>query len=442
MADPLLLSADAVLPMDPALPPVLFNAGIIISGDRILGVGPLDALRSAYGALPGQHHAGVLLPGFVNAHTHLELSYQAAQNLKAASFPDWVAKLITTIPPPDQLDPIIRQAVRQGVAMSLHAGVTTLGDISRQSKITRDELAKLPQTPRVVSFGEVVGLGKMRHRTAELLDAATTLPNSQFPFPHSLFAGISPHAPYTVEAPALRACVRRAIVKHVPICMHLAELAEEAQFLRDLSGPLGREWDLMQKMDILDDLIPRFRGGPIRWAEFCGLLVCDPLNPPPRDLPVLLAHANYVDDAELMQLATAAHTSVAYCPRTHAYFGHPAHRYRDMLDAGINVCLATDSLASNPDLSVLNEAQFVYQAQHAVGGPKSDPMVLLEMITRRGARALGLEQVVGSLFAGKFADCVVLPIDVATGDLPTALAQRIISEAPLPAAVYVAGQKV
>src|SRR6185295_10260201 len=99
MAEPFLLSADAILPMEPALPAVLHQAGLVVTGDRITAVGLLEDLRAQHGALPGQHHKGVLLPGFVNAHTHLELSYQSAAALQAANFPAWVARLIGAYPP-------------------------------------------------------------------------------------------------------------------------------------------------------------------------------------------------------------------------------------------------------------------------------------------------------------------------------------------------------
>jgi cytosine/adenosine deaminase-related metal-dependent hydrolase len=74
--------------------------------------------------------------------------------------------------------------------------------------------------------------------------------------------------------------------------------------------------------------------------------------------PVLLAHVNYADDADLELLAGSS-ASVVYCPRTHAFFGHAPHRYREMLARGINVCLGTDSLASNDTLSILDEMRFL-----------------------------------------------------------------------------------
>src|SRR5262249_27479805 len=142
-------------------------------------------------------------------------------------------------------------------------------------------------------------------------------------------------------------------------------------------------------------------GGPIRWAQRWGLLVRDP-----RDFPTLLAHVNYCDDGELAQLATHA-CSVAYCPRTHAYFRHPPHRYRDMLEAQVNVCLATDSLASNPDLNVLREAALLHQRDGLLAH------TALDMITRRGATALGASDHVGTLGPNKYADLVFFSLDVA-----------------------------
>ncbi len=429
MPEPFIIAADAVISMDPAYPRVMSNAGIVVENDKIAAVGELSDLRQKYGALQIQTHKGILLPGLVNAHTHLELSYQSAEARRAESFPRWVAGLIRSYPPAEQLEAAVRAATRIGVADSLRAGVTTLGDISRHAAITRGEIAAIAPAPRVTSFAEVVGLGKMRDRAAALIDASPQLPEGA---PETLRAGISPHAPYTVEGPVLRACLRKAIIKNMPICMHLAELVEESTFLHDLSGPLGREWDLMLKMDILDDNIPLMQGGgggPIRWAQRWGLLRADAGDPRPRTFPVLLAHVNYCDDGELSQLAVSR-ASVVYCPRTHAYFNHPPHRYRDMLEAGINVSLGTDSLASNPDLSVLREAQFLHKRDQV------DPYMLLEMITIRAARALGMDPYVGTLSPGKYADMILLPL--VDGD-PI---QSIIASALTPAATWIAGKLV
>lgn len=445
---PVLIAADAVAPMDPAFPPVMPHAGVVVSDGQILGVGELSDLRRQFGELPleRERRRGVLMPGFVNAHTHLELSELSGALSGVHAFPEWVDALMHKMPAAaDELEAFVRRSVRRGALASLRAGVTTLGDITRNPAITRRELVAMAGeatgVPRVVSFGEVVGLGTMRHRLFSMLDAAAAPlpPAGESPAGATSLVsiGLSPHAPYTVEGPALRKIVACAIVKHLPICMHLAEHREESEFLRNLSGPLGRSWSVMQRLNVLDDQVPTFNGGPVRWAQLWGLLVTDPVTPPPRDLPVLLAHVNYCDNAELAQLA-GSQVSVAYCPRTRAFFGHDAvtpHRYRDMLDAGINVCLATDSLASNPDLSVLGEARLL---QERDGLPA---LAALDMITRRAAMALGRRDQLGSLVPRACADLQLLPLADA-GAAGEAFFDEILRTSPAPAAVWVAGRRV
>jgi cytosine/adenosine deaminase-related metal-dependent hydrolase len=168
-------------------------------------------------------------------------------------------------------------------------------------------------------------------------------------------------------------------------------------------------------------------GGPIRWAQRWGLLVKEP-----RDFPTLFAHVNYCDNGELAQLATHA-CSVVYCPRTHAYFGHPPHRYRDMLEAEVNVCLGTDSLASNPDLNVLREAALVHQ-RDGFSAYKA-----LEMITRRAAVALGVGDLVGTLSVKKYADFVMFPMEVAADATADSVVKELLGATPAPAAVCLSG---
>lgn len=121
--------------------------------------------------------------------------------------------------------------------------------------------------------------------------------------------------------------------------------------------------------------------------------------------PVLVAHGNYLTDEDIAILARSG-SSVAFCPRSHAFFKHADHPWRRLLAAGVNVCFGTDSLASSPTLSILDEARHVFARQAG-----TDPRTLLEMATRRGARALGLEEVVGDLREGLAADfCVVHPV--------------------------------
>ena len=120
----------------------------------------------------------------------------------------------------------------------------------------------------------------------------------------------------------------------------------------------------------------------------------------------LVIHGNYLDATEFDWLQNHPQVSVVYCPRTHAYFQHTPHPWRELLDRGVNVALGTDSRGSNPDLSLWREMLLL-----AMTFPDVDPALILAMGTRSGAVALGCESKAGTLEPGKPAElaCVPLP---------------------------------
>jgi aminodeoxyfutalosine deaminase len=118
----------------------------------------------------------------------------------------------------------------------------------------------------------------------------------------------------------------------------------------------------------------------------------------------LLAHVNYITDEELVRLSQTGH-SVVYCPRSHGYFGHPDHSFVKMLGLGINVCLGTDSLASNSSLSLLEEMRYLHRRYPAV-----PPEVVVRMATLNGAVGLGWDDKIGSLAPGNEADLIAIPL--------------------------------
>jgi cytosine/adenosine deaminase-related metal-dependent hydrolase len=180
--------------------------------------------------------------------------------------------------------------------------------------------------------------------------------------------------------------------------MHVLESAEERDWM------LGRSPWLAKVLTSrgLPSAANRTTRGAIGWLREAGLFSTAPL----------LAHANYLDSADLDVLA-AGHASVAWCPRAHAFFGHAAHPWQEMLAAGVNVCIATDSLASNASLSLLDELRWVY-GHH----PEVSPALLVAMATLHGARALRLDHLIGSLQPGRRADFVTIPMDPAASPTP------------------------
>ncbi len=367
--------------------PPIRDGAIVFSDEKILAVGrAADLIAQHSHAAVQQLGRSVILPALINPHTHLELSDCRCGPPPTEGFAGWLVDMLRrTRITPDQMQSAVNTAVAAGVGQCLRFGVATVGDISRQCYLTRPLLRQTPL--RIISYGEIQAMAQRRNLLEERITAA--IDDSQAT-PH-LRIGLTPHAPYSIEPDGYRRCLQIAREKNLPLATHLAETADEAPFLADHSGPLRDLWNAWLTWD---DSVPRFPAGPIRFAQSLGLL----------DFPTLLAHVNYCDDDELKILA-AGRASVVYCPRTHAYFNHPPHRWRDMLAAGINVAVGTDSCASSPDLNPLDDLRLLHRLF-----PQTDPHTLWELITIRAAAALEQSDSVGSLEVGKSADIVAFPI--------------------------------
>lgn len=399
--------------------PVIGDGAVVVSDSLILAVGDASTLAHQHrDADPCDLGDSVILPGLVNAHVHLELSDlrplssgEGRDKSEKIPLADWLIETIKRSPQPEDTARVAH-AIDIGVKQCLRFGVTTVGDISRQSRLTRPLLKNGPL--RVVSFGEIQAMAQRR----DLLEPRLALAADRSHESDWLRIGLSPHAPYSVEPHGYERCIELARSQGFLIATHLAESADEAEFLASHAGPFRKLWDFLNAWD---NSAPRYSGGPIRLALSLGLL----------DLPAILAHVNYCDDAEL-RILSSGKAAVVYCPRTHAYFGHPPHRFRDMLAAGVNVALGTDSLASSPDLNLLDDLRLVHNL-----APEISVVALFQLITTRAAAALGLSGSVGSLTPAKRADLVVF--DAPAGERPL---ESILREAAFPRQVWIDGQQV
>jgi cytosine/adenosine deaminase-related metal-dependent hydrolase len=395
--------------------PIIRDGGVVFAGGTIVAVGTAKTLRADHpDADVTELGTAVVLPGLVNAHTHLELSSGVAGG-SPSSFADWILSLPQRIgrdrsrPPEETFAP----ATRKGIAECLRFGVTCVGDISQNMDITRPIFRESPL--RGVSYGEVLGLAKARHRYQSLLTRAvdTTLQTSR------MRIGLTPHAPYTVDLPGYRECIDLARRADMPLATHLAENPDERAFLERHGGEFRRIWETLGEWE---DGVETFRtGGPIDFAAAVGLLD----NP-----KTLLAHVNYCDDRELDVLASGR-ASVVYCPRTHAFFGHPPHRWREMVARGINVAVGTDSCASSPNLNLVDDLRVLRAL-----APEVPAEQLWQMATTRAAKSIAMENRVGSLTPRKAAD--FMAFDAAT-DLPLS---EILEGDATPVQVWIAGERI
>ena len=358
---------------------------VVVAEGRIVHVG---GDRGAVGTVVDLGDVAIV-PGFVNAHTHLEL---AAIPPPDGGHPedeiDWLARVVagrrdgSATPGP--------ATIAANVAVSVAGGVTAVADTSTVGQ-SWEAIASAPL--RGIVFAEIIGLNRMRGvQTSEAAFEWLALVRDDDPG-RKVRPGLSPHAPYSTAG----WLYHRAAGTKLPLSTHLAELPEEAELLESRSGRLRRfledlgAWD-----DDWEPIGPRpahyIRRGDLRRSDW------------------IVAHGNYIDPSEFWQLRPGAapegqRVAIAYCPRTHARFGHAAHPFRAMLERGIIVCLGTDSLASSPSLSILDEIRFLHRQDPTLRGD-----LLLTMATLFGAWALRLDDLAGSLEPGKSADLAVIPI--------------------------------
>jgi len=395
-----------IVPVDS---PPIESGSIVFDRDRIISVQrakPSEKADVDFGD-------AVIVPGFVNAHTHLELTRLHNRIPYRGSFLGWIADLVAASRPiPPEEDRIT--FIRDGLSRSLAAGVTTVGDVGLGAHALA---AWRGAGSRIVGWLEVLGMGPRRFSPHEqaldrLISACESCPPTD-----RLTVGLSPHAPYSADTDVYRRAIEYALASRRPICTHLAETPEEVQFLAEGTGPFR---DLLRLWGLWDGSFAPPRCSPVAYAGQLGLL----------DAGALLVHVNHASDDDLDLLARSrAH--VVYCPRSHRFFDHPPHRWLDMLARGVNVCIGTDSLASTDSLSVLDELRFL-RRQH----PALLANDLLRLGTAAGARALALDAICGSLARNKAADFVVFPLTCPSTFSPV---EDILLSEVRPIAIYSRG---
>ncbi|MFB3137723.1 MAG: amidohydrolase family protein [Phycisphaerales bacterium] len=362
---------------------------VLMDGPRIGAAGAPAAIGRPSGARTVDLPDAVVLPGLVNVHCHLDLSHIGPVPF-GGDFVDWIDQVRLKRAGDDQA---IAASVRRGIDLARAGGTALVGDIAGAgSLIPIRELRAAGLAG--VSFLEVFGVGRRQGNAIRALTEAVKFESNRDGSQDGLRLGAGPHAPYSCGIDVYRAAAELG----VPVATHLAESLEELQFIRAAEGPLA---GLMKSLGVWDETIYPHHAHPIDY-------LADAL----RATPFIAAHLNYVEDRHLELLADWR-TTVAYCPRASAYFGHPQpgrspHRYRQMFEAGVNVALGTDSLIclDTPDrISVLDEMRFLYRRDG------TDPMTLLRMATTAGAVALGADPSLVTLAPGPTAGLLAATFD-------------------------------
>jgi aminodeoxyfutalosine deaminase len=371
----------------PVAGPPIRDGFVAVEQGRIAAVG-----KDREGAEPEEQLGSVaLLPGLVNAHTHLELSYLRERVSPAPAFVSWVRSVMAARRQrPDPGASEILDGVRAGIDESVRSGTALVGDISN-SLVTFGALAESPIGG--VLFYELIRFNApdpvgLVERACQQIDA--------LPATGRLRVSLAAHAPYSV-APLVFRAIRDAIDRRpfVPCSVHLAESEEESEFM--LSG--GGEWrGFLEEVGSWDPAWVPPGVSAVQFLDEAGFL----------DHRVLAVHGVQMGQADLARLA-ARRVTLVTCPRSNGHTGAGAPPISDFYAAGVPVAVGTDSLASAPDLNVFAEL-----ATMRALAPRVPASRLLESATLQGARALGFDAEFGSLEAGKRARilAVQIPADV------------------------------
>jgi cytosine/adenosine deaminase-related metal-dependent hydrolase len=380
------LTARWLLPV--VAPPLADGALLVDAEGRIAAVGSDAEVPRPEGARTIDLGEAALLPGLVNAHAHPDLTAFRGL-LEDLTFPDWIDALLRVRRTSQPLFHEYEAAAAWTCVEAIAAGVTTLA-------ATEDSGASLSALRgaglRGIVFREVFGpdpaqaddaLAGLCERVAAMQRDAGDL----------VRVGVSPHAPYSVSDRLFRGVVRYAIDEGLRMAVHIAESADETLFVTAATGEFANR---LRARGIA--VVPRGHS-PIELLARTGVLEAAPL----------LIHCVRIDGHDVRRIAEAGAT-VVHCPAANARLGHGIAPLTELLEAGVSVGLGSDSVASNNRIDILEEARLAQLFQRARTGAAAalPARTLLELATLSGARALGLDDRIGSLEVGKDADlCAV-----------------------------------
>lgn len=358
------------------------DGAVVVSDNTIAGVGRFDEIR---GREPGEVldlGEQVLMPGLINAHCHLDYTLLRGRIGPQRSFADWIQAINAEKAKLTEQDYI--DSINAGFAEGQRFGTTTILNLTAFPKL----IAAVQDPVRTWWFGELIDVRKPEEAEKIADEAAGVLRGADR-------WGLAPHAPYTASRRLYARCEEIARRENVPLTTHLAESQGEMEMFRDATGPayrflseIGRPMDDCGHQTPLS-LFLRTRTLDERW---------------------IIAHLNELEAGDFELLAAAPKFHIAHCPRSHTFLGHAPFALERLRALGFNICLGTDSLASNSSLSLFAEMRELLHKQ-----PGLSPREVVEMATVNGAAAVGERNGLGCLRAGAAADLIALPIKTAAG---------------------------
>ncbi len=378
-------SARWILPVTAA---PIANGTVAVENGKIVYVGPASDAPVGQAVELGD---ALILPGLVNAHTHLELTVMRGF-LEDLSFVDWIGKLRRGRNEVLTAESLLDSA-RMGINEGIRAGVTCYADTCSTGIVMQ---AMREAGVRGIMYQEVFAPAP-EGADAALADLIQRIEHLQGQVTDLVALGVSPHAPYTVSEKLYSGVAAMSRARRLPLAMHIAESAEEDDLVRNGTGPFAELW---RRRGIA---VPK-KGDNRSPVEL--LARHDLLRP-----DSLLIHTIRID-ADDLDLISDHDCAVVHCPISNAKLGHGIAPLTEILARNIRAGLGSDSMASNNRMDILEEARMALLVQRARA--KTHDAIsagqVLRLATIGGASALGLADRIGSLEVGKDADIAAFPL--------------------------------
>jgi aminodeoxyfutalosine deaminase len=357
------------------------NAAVAIAGNQIASVGRFEDVEASHGGDVLDLGEQIVLPGLVNAHCHLDYTLLRGQIPPQKSFTDWIRAINTGKAALSEEDYVA--SIAAGLAEVQKFGTTTLLNLEAFPELLP---RLLRPSLRVWWCAEMIDVREQ----VPVQEVSVNLHDWLVAHPEWLGGfGLAPHAPFTASSQLFSAASELSRKYCAPVTTHVAESREEMQMFRDANGSL---FDFLKSIG--------------RQMDDCGgnTPLSSLMQSHAVDERWVVAHLNELTEDDFDLLAGAKKFHIVHCPRSHTYFGHTPFELRRLRRLSFNICLGTDSLASNSSLSLFSEMRELLRKE-----PWISPREVFAMATVNAAHAIGQADLLGRISPGFCADLIAIP---------------------------------
>jgi cytosine/adenosine deaminase-related metal-dependent hydrolase len=352
--------------------------GLMVVQDNIIqDIGPYKDLKPHLSQIQiTELPSEIIIPGLINAHTHMELSHLYGRTFLGHGFESWVKSLLSL-----PLKGIEKKTLSKAITDSSTSGTVCIGDISGHKPLT---------------ILQALNSQKLNYRLfIEFLGFKSPLKDKpqwpkKIPAIHNPFISAAGHALYSTHPHTFQVLKNWTTLNCRPLSIHLAEHPGEVELLTTGRGAFT---ELMKNLLLPEEFIPPGIS-PVAYADQLGIL----------DTNTLAVHCVHINKQDI-EIMKQRGVSICLCPRSNAFIGVGRAPWEQLHSQGLPLCLGTDGLCSNNDLNLWNEAQYLLRHWKT----SVNLYEIIQWMTVNSAKALGVSDFFGTLESGKKAAFTVIP---------------------------------